>query len=128
MKRRGFRSVVVVALLGAGACAGTAPSPFKTAQLRQPIVLNIENNNWSDAVVHIVVLGSRRRLTQVGSMTSSEIVIPRARIPASRTMQILVTFTGSSARFETGNLYVQPGDKIYLRIEKDLNISSWSVR
>lgn len=127
MKRRVLFSVVAVTLLGTGACANTVPSPFVTARQNQPIVLNIENNNWSDAVVHIVYLGSRRRLTQVGSMTTREIVIPRARVPAGRRMQILVTFVGSSQQFLTGDLYVDPGDEVYLRLERDLNISSWSV-
>lgn len=128
MKRRVLFSVIALTLLGTGACSRTAPSPFVVARDRQPIVLNVENNNWSDAVIHIVYLGSRRRLTQVGSMTTTEILIPRARVPAGRRMQILVTFTGSSERFLTGDLYVDPGDQIYLRLEKDLHISSWSVR
>lgn len=127
MKRRVLFSVVAVTLLGTGACANTLPSPFVTARQNQPIVLNVENNNWSDAVVHIVYLGSRRRLTQVGSLTSTEIVIPRAQVPAGRRIQILVTFTGSSERFLTSDLHIDPGDKIYLRLEKDLRISSWSI-
>lgn len=128
MKRRVLFSVIAVTLLGTGACSRTASSPFVIARDRQPIVLNVENNNWSDAVIHLVYLGSRRRLAHVGSLSSAEIVIPRARVPAGRRMQILVTFTGTSERFLTGDLYVDPGDQIYLRLEKDLHISSWAVR
>lgn len=117
-----------MALLGTGACSRTLDSPFMAARQRQPIVLNVENNNWSDAVVHVVYLGSRRRLTQVSSMSQAKIVIPRAQVPAGRSIQILVTFTGSSQRFLTDNLYIEPGDEVYLRIEKELRISSWAVR
>lgn len=126
MTRNVLIPAIAVTLLSA--CAGTVESPFETARYKQPIVLNVENNNWSDAIVHIVYLGSRRRLSQVGGMSAREIVIPRARVPATRTIQILVTFVGSSERFVTSDLRVDPGDQIYLRLERDLHISSWSVR
>jgi hypothetical protein len=107
------------AILAFGACAGTrAASPFSADQ--GSVELEVWNDNFSDATLHVLRGGERIRIGIVTGHTGETFLIDwRFSMPFRVEIDLL-----AGGRCVTRALQVDPGDTVYLQIESRLSSMS----
>lgn len=108
-----FAALVVPILLGACASAG---DPFSGREAAREIEIEVLNLNFSDATLHAVRIGQRIRLGTVTGKQSSTFTLDW---PASLPLRIEIRLLGGQ-RCTTGELTVDPGDRLYLEIPVEI--------
>lgn len=96
----------------------------------QPVtaaVLQVENNNWPDAVVYVARAGVRQRVGQVGSFQSATMELPSAAL-APGDFYLLVDLIGATRQWVSPPVFLLDHSVIDLRIGPSLNLSTVSVR
>ena len=124
--RNGLLAAALVAAVSAGACAsgGQARGPDGVGQGQTELL--VENNNWQDMALYLLRAGTKVRIGSVPSFAKARIPLNGALIGAGE-IQLLADPIGSSRRFVTEPITVQPGQQIRFRLENNLAISSYSV-
>lgn len=92
-----------------------------------PIMVAVENRNWSQVAVYVVAGGQRQRLGEVVGASAEEFTLPG--MFTSRTdIRLVAVPLASRQQFATGVIVANPGATIQLVVENVLTMSSWSVR
>jgi hypothetical protein len=127
-------AAVIFATACAAATGGTAPGVTSWAANERPIAVEdtrttvqVRNNNWSDMVVYAVRHSTRTRLGMVTSMGTERFTVPSGVNLTGGTLSLVASPIGSSARFSTGAIPINPGQTVELTLQNHLPISSWSV-
>jgi hypothetical protein len=116
----------------AGGCATAANSEWMSNEAplapynRQTTVV-VENYNWADMVLYAVRQSTRIRLGMVSSMNSRRFDVPSGVNVGSGPIELLAEAIGSADRYLTGPMTVNEGQRVQLRIENQLPISTWSI-
>ena len=109
--------VVVGALALAATGCGARQPETKEAAERGPsleITLEVENRNFNDARVYLLLFGERTRLGQVPAQTTQTF----AFAAGPDEVRIEVSFIGGGG-FVTEPMAVSPGDELVLQITQD---------
>ena len=94
---------------------------------REPIRLEVLNNNWSDVTVFVLREGSRDRLGVATAATTTVLRIPRHLLGQLRVVQLIADPIGSSNGIVSDAILVKPGMQVTWRLESDLSRSSVMV-
>jgi hypothetical protein len=94
----------------------------------EPVTLQVENRNWNDIVIYALVNGSRTRVGNVGATRSTTIRLPQSLMPSSSMLELVLDPLGSRTTFRTGGILVNSGQRVFLTIENELRLTTWSVQ
>jgi hypothetical protein len=128
-----FRSLAiaaaVVAAVGSTGCASGAGGMFLDDEpaTREHTTLTVDNNNWAQVTIYVVRSGMRTRLGQVGAMKSETFRLHPTLVSGTGEMHIVARPLASRHAFTSQRVIVSPGQRIELRLENNLNLSSFSV-
>jgi len=129
--RQGIRGLLIVlaACCVAPACAGAGLGVVEDGvpEVARQVVVEVENYNWADIVVYAVRGGHRIRLGMVTSMGSERFVLPSAVVTASTNVQLIADPIGGGAPYVFPPVIVERGQRVELRLENYLGLSSISV-
>ncbi len=88
----------------------------------------ITNDNWLDMAIFILRSGSRYRLGQVSSLTSSVFELPETIIGAARDLQVVADPIGSNRGWSSPLITIVPGHNIIdVRLSNVINHSTYYV-
>lgn len=128
--RPGVRGLLIVlAALVAPACAGGAVGGAEDgvpAASRQAFV-EVQNNNWADIVVYAVRYGVRTRLGMVTSMGRERFALPPGLIGGGADLQLVADPIGGEAPYAFPPVMVEGGQRVEVRVENNLRLSSVAV-
>ena len=124
--RNGLLAAALVAVASAGACAPMAQARGPNGIGQEQTALIVENNNWQDMALYLLRAGTKVRVGTVPSFSKVSIPLSGALIGAGE-IQLLADPIGSSRRFVTEPIAVQPGQQVRFRLENNLAVSSYSV-
>lgn len=116
---------LLVFLIALTACGAAPPAPAGPASRAASVV--VRNDNWSDVVVYALRLGTRQRLGSVVSMTTERLRLPPGVLAGGDGLRLMVDLIGSRETYTTEVVTVLPGDRVELRVQNHLAISSVSV-
>jgi len=128
--RQGIRALLIVlAACAAPACAGAGLGVAEDGvpEVARQVVVEVENYNWADIVVYAVRGGHRTRLGMVTSMGRERFVLPSAVITATTNVQLIADPIGGGAPYVFPPVIVERGQRVELRLENNLGLSSVSV-
>jgi membrane-bound serine protease (ClpP class) len=86
----------------------------------------IRNYNWGDVRVYVLRSGTRMRLGTVTSMNSSDFEIADGQLGIGSQIQLLAEVIGSSERFLSQQVQVQPGLVLHLDVANVIQQSAFS--
>ncbi len=130
------QAVVLSVALGAAALAGgcatgrrVVADDLSAAQAApaSTAVVHVDNHNWQDVDGFAVREGTRIRLGMVTSMSAGDFRLPEAFLVGSPNVQLRIDPIGSNSGYLTQSILVSPGQTVDLRIENNLNLTSYSV-
>lgn len=118
MNARCTPNVVAAVLLaaGLGGCAGSQPADSEAEPRSEPdVTIEIENQNFNDARIYLVLFGQRTRLGQVpgNSTRTFSFALPPDDV------RIAVDFIGGAGGFVTEPMPVVRGDQLVLQIQSN---------
>ena len=124
-------ALVVVAVAG-GCATGRNEvvgdgSAFAQAASANTAIVHVNNHNWQDVDVFAVRDGMKMRLGMVTSMSAGDFKLPETFLVGSPNVQLRIDPIGSNSGYLTQSILVSPGQTVDLRIENDLNLTSYSV-
>ncbi len=126
-------SVTLAAAALAGGCAtgrrAVAADDLTSVQAApaNTAVVHVDNHNWQDVDVFAVREGTRIRLGMVTSMAAGDFRLPEAFLVGSPNVQLRIDPIGANSAYLTQSILVTPGQTVDLRIENNLNLTSYSV-
>jgi hypothetical protein len=121
-------AVVALLLLSTSLSACTLFKKRSNTPTEEPVRLQVDNRNWNDIVIYAVVNGSRTRLGDVGASRSTMMTLPKALMPRSGLLELVLDPLGSRSTFRTGGILVNSGNLVRLTIENELRLTTWSVQ
>ena len=92
-----------------------------------PVVLEVENHNWSDIVLFIIHDGRTHRFAQIAAARDQSFEIPPRFLGEQGTIRLGLHRIGGRADFRTEPVSVRTGNTIRLTIEGKLEHSSVGV-
>ena len=92
-----------------------------------PIVLEVENHNWSDVVLFIIQNGRTNRLAQIAAAKDGTFEIPPRYLAENASFQLGLHRIGGRDDFRTEVVSVRTGNTVRLTIEGKLEHSSIGV-
>jgi len=95
--------------------------------MEQKTTVVVETFNWADMVVYAVRHSTRIRLGMVTSMNTGRFDVPSGVNVGSGPIELLAEAIGSNDSYGTGPITVNEGQRVELRIENQLPISTWSI-
>jgi hypothetical protein len=111
------------------ACAGNdAPQTGPMPAGMTPTTVEVANHNWMDMRVFVVHAGTRVRLGTVTSMGRQVFRLPATMQNTTGGIQLVADPIGSRSFHMLPTVMVSPGQKVNVRLENHLAISSISVR
>ncbi|HWL40000.1 MAG TPA: hypothetical protein VNO75_07160 [Gemmatimonadaceae bacterium] len=93
----------------------------------EPVLLQVQNNNWADVIIYLVHDGRRSRLNSVTATKTSEMLIPAKLIGQVSSIQLVAREIGGRERYVTQTISVRTGATIILTLESDLRRSSVAI-
>ena len=117
--------VVALAVIATAAACGAHQRPGG-AEVTEPAVLEVENNNWQDAKIYLTGVGPRVRLGTVTAQGTERFRIPAIYLHASG-VRLEVSLLASSEQKVTDRFLVSPGDAVELTVQNQLSLSSYAV-
>jgi hypothetical protein len=105
----------------AGGAGGEESVPAPSA------IIEVQNNNWADIVVYAVRNGMRMRLGMVTSMGRERFPLPASVFASSGDVQLLADPIGGATPYLFPPVTVHQGQRVELRLENHLPLSSLSV-
>jgi hypothetical protein len=112
------------ALLLIGCKPQHAAEPLLTGD---ELMLEVDNNNWSDMVIYMVHDGTRTRFTLVTGSRSTAVVIPPRFISSNGNVQIIVHRIGGNDDYVSPVVSVRLGKTVALTLEPVLAHSTVGV-
>ena len=113
------------------ACAGRnhpaedeADAPQRVAG---PVILQVENHNWSDVVLFIIHDGRTNRFAQIAAAKDDSFEIPSRFLGEQGSIRVGLHRVGGGDDYRTELVSVRTGDTIRLTIEGKLEHSSIGV-
>ena len=97
------------------------------ALLKEPVLLEVENHNWADVVIYLLVEGKRYRFAQVGAAKDLSQEIPPSRQGSMGQLRFAIHPIGSREEHVTEVVSLRTGRTIRLTLESDLRRSSIAV-
>jgi len=132
MNRRWVGRLLVLSSLLLGAChraQSEGPTPAdEMVEDTGPILLHVENHNFSDIVVHIGFSSARIRLGTARGLTNTELSFPSAYARGGSALVLIAAPIGSMDRFTSERFFVQPGQEVSWTLESRLVQSSLVIR
>jgi len=116
------RRAFLLWLFAAAALFATGPAACKRNRLSQhpepppKTVVRVTNTDFLDVVVYVARRGQNVRLGTASSNTTTTFVIPSQMIFGATSLSFLVDPVGSNRRQSTGELLVDAGDELELRV------------
>jgi len=111
-------------------CARTPPvtglAP-EAASSTEPVVLEVENHNWSDINIYVVHDGRRNRLTTVTATKDVALQIPPAYQGETGIFRLVVHRIGGRDSYTSEPISIRTGYTVRLTVESDLARSSVGV-
>ena len=92
-----------------------------------PVVLEVENHNWSDVVLFVIHDGRTHRLAQIAAARDQSFEIPSRLIGDAGTIRLSLHRIGGRDDYNTEPISVRTGNTIRLTIEGKLEHSSIGV-
>jgi hypothetical protein len=92
-----------------------------------PVVLDVENHNWSDVVLYVVHDGRQTRLTQVVAAHDLSIEIPPELQGQMGVIRLAVRRIGGRDSYLSESISLRGGQSVRLTIESNLTRSSVGV-
>jgi hypothetical protein len=92
-----------------------------------PVVLEVENHNWSDVVLFIIHDGRTHRLAQIAAAKDESFEIPAHLIGDQGVLRLGLHRIGGRDDYSTEAISVRTGNTIRLTIEGKLEHSSIGV-
>ena len=125
-------SVALAVAAVTGACASgrgvvADGEDFAQAAPARNAIVHVDNHNWQDVDVFAVREGMKIRLGMVTSMAGGDFKLPESFLVGSPNVQLRIDPIGSSMGYMTQTILVAPGQTVDLRIENNLNLTSYSV-
>lgn len=128
---RSTMSACLVATLVLTGCAGRhkVDDDLEAAQsaVSGPVVLEVENHNWSDVVLFIIHDGRTHRFAQIAAARDQSFEIPARYLGEQGTIRVGLHRIGGRDDFSTEPVSVRTGSTIRLTIEGKLEHSSIGV-
>ncbi|HEX7089650.1 MAG TPA: hypothetical protein VF192_05910 [Longimicrobiales bacterium] len=122
------RLLVILAMIAAPACAAGGAGGEEGVPAPAPrVFIEVENHNWADIVVYAVRNGMRTRLGMVTSMNRERFPVPAGLLASSGDVQLLADPIGGATPYLFPPVMVQQGQRVELRLENHLPLSSVSV-
>lgn len=109
---------------GTGMDGATGPRPKTEARA---VMVQVQNNNWSDMVVYLVQGTQRVRLGMVTSMSTQSFPVARSAISSTGQVRLMADPIGSSRGYLSDPLNVRPGQRVALDVGHNLATSFVSV-
>ena len=97
------------------------------APLTGPVVLEVENHNWSDVVLFVIHDGRTHRLAQIAAARDQSFEIPVHLIGDQGLIRFALHRIGGRDDYNTEPISVRTGNTIRLTIEGKLEHSSIGV-
>lgn len=116
-----LKAIMALTLFVAG-CVTVSANPGPTV-LDRRVELQIDNMNWSTAVIYAVVGSSNMRLGQVRSMSKGILRVPEG-FTVSGQLRLYVRFVTSGDTFTTYGIPVQAGERVEFIIRQYLPFST----
>jgi hypothetical protein len=126
MNRRRAITLMLAATLVLPGCFGR--SGRNRGNGTGPVLIQVHNNNWADVVVYAV---SGSQTMRIGDVTTGKIGrfhAPPDVDPTVRDFRIRIDPIGPRGTFLTQLISVAPGQTIFVTVENDLNMTSFTVR
>jgi hypothetical protein len=92
-----------------------------------PVVLEVENHNWSDIVLFVIHDGRTHRLAQIAAARDQTFEIPSRLIGDEGTIRLGLHRIGGRDDYNTEPISIRTGNTIRLTIEGKLEHSSIGV-
>jgi hypothetical protein len=114
------------------ACAGRnrttlADEPDAPLTVSGPVMLQVENHNWSDVVLSIIHDGRTNRFAQIAAAKAGSFEIPSRFLGDQGNIRLGLHRVGGRDDYRTEAVSVRTGDTIRLTIEGKLEHSSIGV-
>jgi hypothetical protein len=113
------------------ACAGRHTTPRDEPDAPQavsgPVMLQVENHNWSDVVLFIIHDGRTNRFAQIAAARDGSFEIPSHFLGDQGNIRLGLHRVGGRDDYRTEVVSVRTGDTIRLTIEGKLEHSSIGV-
>lgn len=120
------RLAVMVAVVGAAACATRAARSSGIAGGEPAPVITVRNDNWLDVAVYLVRGTSRLRIGTVSSTTSRTFRIPLEGI-GTTPLQVLADPIGENRQYVTDPVVLSPGQRLEVKVGSPLSFSSFAI-
>ena len=125
---RTIRAAVLAAgIVVGGGCQGSAEpgdSPPPRAPATGAATLTVQNNNWLDVAVFLVVGGGRTALLRVGTNGTTTVDLPRNLVMNGVRLRLLADFVGSVDDYWSEWIFLRPGQQLHWTLENDLQYST----
>ena len=105
----------------------TVPQLAEPQPISGPVVLEVENHNWSDVVVFVIHDGRTHRLAQIAAARDQSFEIPTHLIGDQGLIRLGLHRIGGRDDYRTEAVSVRTGNTIRLTIEGKLEHSSIGV-
>jgi hypothetical protein len=127
-------ALAALALLGCVGCAEKRPIPDFSGSTRtlgrEPVLVEVVNDNYHDVVVYLDHGAGWQRLETVTGLCEVQLEISSTLQSAESRYYIRVHAIGTSDSedYFSGMIFADPGTRIELNVASVLSLSSWSVR
>jgi hypothetical protein len=95
--------------------------------VQEPILLEVENRNWADVIIYLLVDGRRYRFLQVRGAKEVSKEIPKRQQGSMGMFRFAIHRIGSQDEFVTEQVSIRTGRTVRLTLESELHRSSIAV-
>jgi hypothetical protein len=126
-----YAAIVSLTVIAGGSCvhrqSGTLASAVNDSPPAEPVVLEVENHNWSDINIYIIHDGRRNRLTSVTAAKDTALAIPPQYQGETGVFSLVVYRVGGRDIYRSPAISIRTGKTVRLTIESSLARSSIGV-
>ena len=118
---RAARALLALTVAGCGLWPGRRVTTERPDDAREPVRVEVENQNYYDATIYTIVSGERQRLGVVTGEQEATFSFPWN----GPTARFLIHLVGAGT-YTTETISVEPGDELKLVVAPDLHRSQAS--